>query len=157
MATEFYHRSRAPAEEYARQYEQLKERAEKARGQGLRRLEENLCNQAEKMYRLMRDEHDKAAATIFQENNSRRAYHEIDLHDLHVNEAETKLIQFLRSRRSYRGTISIITGQGNNSRGGVCFIQSRVIRFLETNKYSFHIPSHNRGRIEVTMEGPKWG
>ncbi|KAI8502920.1 NEDD4-binding protein 2 [Branchiostoma belcheri] len=85
----------------------------------------------------------------------------LDLHGLHVNEAIDALKSVLQekerelhhaspSRHPVANYICVITGRGNNSRGGVARIKPAVLNYLRTNDYRFTEPQV--GLVKITLK-----
>ncbi|XP_066286594.1 NEDD4-binding protein 2-like [Branchiostoma lanceolatum] len=85
----------------------------------------------------------------------------LDLHGLHVNEAIDALKSVLKekerelhhastSRHPVANYICVITGRGNNSRGGVARLKPAVLNFLRTNDYRFTEPQV--GLVKITLK-----
>ncbi|XP_035682236.1 NEDD4-binding protein 2-like isoform X1 [Branchiostoma floridae] len=85
----------------------------------------------------------------------------LDLHGLHVNEAIDALKSVLKekerelhhastSRHPVANYICVITGRGNNSRGGVARLKPAVLNYLHTNDYRFTEPQV--GLVKITLK-----
>ncbi|KAL1282451.1 hypothetical protein QQF64_001254 [Cirrhinus molitorella] len=95
----------------------------------------------------MREANHRAAMQIFQRvNASLLPQNILDLHGLHVDEAIHHLSQVLTdknlefSQGLCQPQLSIITGRGNRSQGGVARIRPAVLDYLKSHHYSFTEP-----------------
>ncbi|XP_034146999.1 NEDD4-binding protein 2 [Esox lucius] len=95
----------------------------------------------------MREANHRAAAQIFERvNSSLLPQNVLDLHGLHVDEALLHLEEVLekKSTECQQGLcclqLSVITGRGNHSQGGVARIRPAVIDYLSTHCYRFTEP-----------------
>ncbi|XP_060948453.1 NEDD4-binding protein 2 isoform X2 [Limanda limanda] len=95
----------------------------------------------------MREANHRAAVQIFERVNSTLLPRNIlDLHGLHVDEAMEHLAQVLHDKTTEseqglcRPQLSVITGRGNHSQGGVARIRPAVIDYLTNNHYRFTEP-----------------
>uniref|UniRef100_A0A8C6LSB6 NEDD4 binding protein 2 n=1 Tax=Nothobranchius furzeri TaxID=105023 RepID=A0A8C6LSB6_NOTFU len=91
----------------------------------------------------MREANYRAAVQIFERVNSSLLPRNIlDLHGLHVDEALEHLAQVLQDKTQglCQPQLSVITGRGNHSQGGVARIRPAVIDYLTNNHYRFTEP-----------------
>ncbi|XP_037554182.1 NEDD4-binding protein 2 [Nematolebias whitei] len=95
----------------------------------------------------MREANHRAAVQIFERVNSSLLPRNIlDLHGLHVDEALEHLAQVLHDKIAdceqglCQPHLSVITGRGNHSQGGVARIRPAVIDYLNNNHYRFSEP-----------------
>ena len=149
MAT--YQFFRRKAEKLCDDYMDYVEKAEAAHRRGMTRTAENYRAEARKIYDEVKKEHKIAAENIFQHNNRYRKPEEVDLHGLHMDEAEEKVRKFLHGHRNYEGILTIITGMGNHSEGRIGKVKERILDFFENSSYTFRVPKYNKGTIEVKM------
>ncbi|XP_048243451.1 NEDD4-binding protein 2-like isoform X2 [Haliotis rufescens] len=84
---------------------------------------------------------------IYLESTSFTRYPTLDLHGNSVSSAIDKLNQ----RLNYGGPITVITGQGHHSYGGIDKIRRAVIDYLDDRlyTYSYTIDDLNPGRIHI--------
>lgn len=104
----------------------------------------------------MREANHLAAMQIFERVNASLLPENIlDLHGLHVDEAIHHLIKVLDDKTSewHQGLcgpqLSVITGKGNHSQGGVARIRPAVLDYLKTHHYSYTEPK--TGLVLVTL------
>lgn len=104
----------------------------------------------------MREANHRAAMQIFQRvNTSLLPQNILDLHGLHVDEALYHLSQVLTEKNLEcrqglcRPQLSIITGKGNHSQGGVARIRPAVLDYLKNQHYSYTEPK--TGLVLVTL------
>ncbi|KAL4640346.1 NEDD4-binding protein 2 isoform X1 [Arapaima gigas] len=105
----------------------------------------------------MKEANHRAAAQIFRRvNASLLPQNILDLHGLHVEEALYHLAQVLEDKTKEwrngkcRSQLSVITGRGNHSQGGVARIRPAVIDYLSRNNYRFTEPKI--GLLLVTLQ-----
>ncbi|NXF06692.1 N4BP2 protein, partial [Smithornis capensis] len=90
----------------------------------------------------MKEANHAAAVQIFERvNTSLLPLNVLDLHGLHVDEAVNQLSRVLQEKsEEYQQTggkpyLSVITGRGSHSQGGVARIRPAAIRYLTTHNY----------------------
>ncbi|KAM7008655.1 NEDD4-binding protein 2 [Tautogolabrus adspersus] len=105
----------------------------------------------------MREANHRAAVQIFERvNKSLLPRNILDLHGLHVDEALEHLGQVLQEKSTEceqglcQPQLSIITGRGNHSQGGVARIRPAVIDYLTNKHYRFTEP--NTGTVLVSLK-----
>ncbi|XP_061685817.1 NEDD4-binding protein 2 isoform X2 [Syngnathoides biaculeatus] len=104
----------------------------------------------------MREANHRAAVQIFERvNSSLLPKNILDLHGLHVDEALQRLGRILRHKTAdcEQGLcgpqLSVITGRGNHSQGGVARIRPAVMNYLKNAHYRFTEP--NPGLVVVSL------
>ncbi|XP_045074871.1 NEDD4-binding protein 2 [Coregonus clupeaformis] len=129
-----------------RQLESFNKAAEAYR-QGRKDVASYYAQQGHLHSQKMREANHRAAVQIFERvNSSLLPQNVLDLHGLHVEEALLHLSQVLEKKTTEwqqgvcRSQLSVITGRGNHSQGGVARIRPAVIDYLNTQHYRFTEP-----------------
>ncbi|KAM3623186.1 uncharacterized protein V6R79_008147 [Siganus canaliculatus] len=122
-------------------------KAAKAFEQGHKQVASFYAQQGHLHGKRMREANHRAAVQIFERVNSSLLPNNIlDLHGLHVDEALQHLTQVLEEKTNdceqglCRPQLSVITGRGNHSQGGVARIRPAVIDYLTNKHYRFTEP-----------------
>lgn len=130
----------------SRQLENFSKAAE-AFKQGRKQVASFYAQQGHLHGKRMREANHRAAVQIFERVNSSLLPNNIlDLHGLHVDEALEHLAQVLQDKTTdceqglCRPQLSVITGRGNHSQGGVARIRPAVIDYLTNKHYRFTEP-----------------
>lgn len=90
----------------------------------------------------------RAAALILSQTNESTDENTIDLHGLHVTEA-IEAVQNMISEKTGCKEIFVITGRGNNSRGGKARIKPAILEYLKKNNYRYTEP--HPGLVKVFL------
>ncbi|XP_078457110.1 NEDD4-binding protein 2-like isoform X3 [Lampetra planeri] len=132
------------------------QRAAEACHRGMRDVAMHYARQGHLHGEKMKESNALAAHAILQQRNVALLPHSIlDLHGLHVGEATAALADVLEQRQrecqaqGKSSVLSVITGQGNNSRGGVSRLKPAVLDYLRKNKYRFSEP--HAGLVKVHL------
>ncbi|KAM9857245.1 NEDD4-binding protein 2 [Aulostomus maculatus] len=132
-------------------------KAKEAYNQGRKEVASFYTQQGQMHGLRMREANHRAAVQIFERvNSSLLPKNILDLHGLHVNEALMHLAQVLKdkSREHQQGLcrpqLSVITGRGNHSQGGVARIRPAVKSYLTSNHYRFTEPT--QGLLSVSLK-----
>uniref|UniRef100_A0A8D3AEM4 NEDD4 binding protein 2 n=1 Tax=Scophthalmus maximus TaxID=52904 RepID=A0A8D3AEM4_SCOMX len=130
----------------SRQLENFTKAAE-AYKQGRKEVASFYAQQGQMHGQRMREANHRAAVQIFERvNRSLLPQNILDLHGLHVGEALQHLAQVLLDKTTdcekglCRPQLSVITGRGNHSQGGVARIRPAVIDYLTNKHYRFTEP-----------------
>lgn len=138
-----------------RQIESFNKAAEAYR-QGRKDVASFYAQQGRRHGEKMREANHLAAMQIFERvNASLLPQNILDLHGLHVDEAIHHLTNVLDDKTSewHQGLcspqLSVITGRGNRSQGGVARIRPAVLDYLKSHHYSYVEPK--TGLVLVTL------
>ncbi|XP_056892886.1 NEDD4-binding protein 2 isoform X2 [Takifugu flavidus] len=122
-------------------------KAAEAFKQGRKEVASFYAQQGHMHGKRMSEANHRAAVQIFERVNSSLLPNNIlDLHGLHVDEALDHLVQVLHDKTTAyekglcRPQLSVITGRGNHSQGGVARIRPAVINYLTNANYRFTEP-----------------
>lgn len=112
-------------------------KAYKAQQRGLLEQQQQFSKQSARHQQLMRDANQAAAAVVFQENNQGLDADQLDLHGLQTEEAMGFLQDYMANAVCKFPSVSIITGRGLHSTGGVPKIKPAVISYLQEQCFVF--------------------
>ncbi|XP_059904029.1 NEDD4-binding protein 2 [Gadus macrocephalus] len=122
-------------------------KAAEAFKQGKKEVASHYAQQGHLHGQKMKEANRRAAVQIFEQVNSSLLPRNIlDLHGLHVDEALQQLGQVLLDKTTEyqqglcQPQLSVITGRGNHSQGGVARIRPAVIDYLTNKHYRFSEP-----------------
>ncbi|KAI1887635.1 hypothetical protein AGOR_G00192340 [Albula goreensis] len=131
-------------------------KAAEAYRQGMKDVASFYAQQGHLHGQKMKEANDRAAMQIFERVNATLLPQNIlDLHGLHVDEALYHLKRVLEDKTAEwqqggcRPKLSVITGKGNHSQGGVARIRPAVIDYLTSHDYMFTEPKC--GLLLVTL------
>ncbi|XP_053560013.1 NEDD4-binding protein 2 [Bombina bombina] len=135
---------RAEAFLYRKKQQESFRKAEEAYNRGMKQVATYYAQQGYLYGQKMKEENHRAALKIFQRANEFLLPENIlDLHGLHVDEAMKHFRKVLQDKREeYRKNggkshLSVITGRGNHSQGGVARIKPAVIDYLKNHDFRF--------------------
>ncbi|XP_066516070.1 NEDD4-binding protein 2 isoform X2 [Hoplias malabaricus] len=139
-----------------RRQQECFDRAAEAYRQGRKDVASFYAQQGHLHGQKMREANHRAAVQIFERVNATLLPQNVlDLHGLHVDEALHHLQQVLLDKTSERQQglcrpqLSVITGRGNHSQGGVPRIRPAVLDYLKSQHYRYSEPK--AGLILVTL------
>ncbi|XP_030644041.1 NEDD4-binding protein 2 [Chanos chanos] len=142
-----YEDFRTEAMLHRRKQQECFEKAAEAYRQGRKDVASFYSDQGRLHGEKMREANHRAAVQIFERvNKSLLPQNVLDLHGLHVDEALFHLEQVLTDKTVEwkqglcRPQLSIITGRGNRSQGGVARIRPAVLDYLNKNQYRYSEP-----------------
>ncbi|KAG5285916.1 hypothetical protein AALO_G00008970 [Alosa alosa] len=132
-------------------------KAAEAHRRGKRQVASFYAQQGHLHGQKMREANHRAALCIFERvNASLLPQNVLDLHGLHVSEALEHLQRILKVKSTEykqglcKPQLSVITGRGNRSQGGVAKIRPAVIDYLKSKHYEFTEP--NGGLVLVSLQ-----
>lgn len=139
-----YAQERAEARDYARIRNSCFEEATKAYLSGDKKLAKELGRKGRMYNALMKESHEKAAMGIFASRNNAQSGQEgsdpvIDLHGLHVREAESILARALDDMRFRRVRhVDVVVGEGKHSKGGPAGkLRMAVSQYLDDARFKY--------------------
>ncbi|XP_075423817.1 NEDD4-binding protein 2-like isoform X2 [Ascaphus truei] len=135
---------RAEAFLYNKKQQESLRKAEEAHHRGMKQVATYYAQQAYLYGQKMKASNHRAAMQIFQRVNEFLLPENIlDLHGLHVDEAMKHFRQVLQDKSEEfkqsggKSYLSVITGRGNHSQGGVARIKPAVIDYLTNHDFRF--------------------
>eukprot|EP00062_Callorhinchus_milii_P005059 gi/632944116/ref/XP_007887323.1/ PREDICTED: NEDD4-binding protein 2 isoform X1 [Callorhinchus milii] len=148
---------RAEASVHRRKQQECFSKAAEAHQRGLKEVATHYAQQGHLHGEKMKEANHRAAVRIFdQVNASLLPNNVLDLHGLHVNEAlyhlKNVLLEKLHEHQQKGGKsfLSVITGRGNHSQGGVARLKPAVIEYLNSQNFRFKEPQP--GVIHVLLK-----
>ncbi|OCT99444.1 NEDD4-binding protein 2 [Xenopus laevis] len=148
---------RAEAFLYRRKQQECYRKASEAHSRGMKQVATYYAQQGYLYAQKMKQENHRAAVQIFERANEFLLPENIlDLHGLHVSEAMKHFRQVLQNKMDEykknggKSYLSVITGRGNHSQGGVPRIKLAVIDYL-TN-HSFRFQEVRPGVLHITLK-----
>lgn len=137
-----YAEERAEARDYARIRNSCFEEATKAYLSGDKKLAKELGRKGRMYNALMKESHEKAAIGIFASRNAQSTQGSdpvIDLHGLHVSEAQNILARALDDMRFQRlRHVDVVVGEGKHTKGGPAGrLRIAVRRYLDDAGFKY--------------------
>ncbi|XP_060570620.1 uncharacterized protein LOC132728916 [Ruditapes philippinarum] len=114
------------------------QKAREAHRRGLKQVASFYSQQGHQHTQKIKEANMRASEYILAERNHDIVKNTLDLHGLHVDEAMAALNRIIPEKeRDHCKKLTIITGRGSHSRGGVARLRPSVIAFLNAHKYSY--------------------
>ncbi|KAJ8410966.1 hypothetical protein AAFF_G00180010 [Aldrovandia affinis] len=142
-----YEDFRTEATLYRQKQQECFSKAAEAYRQGMKDVAGYYAQQGHLHGQKMKEANDRAAVQIFERvNGTLLPQDSLDLHGLHVDEALYHLERVLEGKAAEwqegrcKPQLSVITGRGNHSQGGVARIRPAVIDYLTNHDYTFTEP-----------------
>lgn len=142
-----YQDYRAEARLQRRRQQESFSKAAEAYRQGSKEVASFYAQQGHLHGQRMREANHRAAVQIFEQvNSSLLPQNVLDLHGLHVEEARLHLEHVLLDKTTEwqqglcRSQLTVITGRGNHSQGGVARIRPAVKEYLSSQGYRYTEP-----------------
>ncbi|XP_053314358.1 NEDD4-binding protein 2 isoform X2 [Spea bombifrons] len=135
---------RAEAFLYRKKQQESYRKAAEAHSRGMKQVATYYAQQGHLYGEKVKEENHRAAVQIFQRTNEFLLPENIlDLHGLHVDEAMKHFRQVLQEKMEEykqnggKSHLSVITGRGNHSQGGIPRIKLAVIDYLTNHNFRF--------------------
>ena len=144
---------RAEAQLHANQRAECFQKAAKAHQEKKGELAQYYAQEAHKHQVKSKEAHARAAEVILKFKNKQHMTEQrvIDLHGLHGDEAVNALYNFLQNAlRKHFPSVEVITGRGNNSKGGFSIVRKKVLEFLDRQGFPYQSKSSG-GAVVVKL------
>ncbi|KAM4807656.1 NEDD4-binding protein 2 [Rhinophrynus dorsalis] len=148
---------RAEALLYRKKQQESYRKAAEAHHRGMKQVATYYAQQGYLYGQKMKEENHRAALQIFQRANEFLLPENIlDLHGLHVDEAMKHLRRVLQEKmdeykqKGGKSYLSVITGRGNHSQGGVARIKPAVVDYLTNQNFRFQ--EIRPGVLRITLK-----
>ncbi|KAM8940292.1 NEDD4-binding protein 2 [Pelodytes ibericus] len=152
-----YQDFRAEAVLYRKKQQESYKKAAEAHSRGMKQVAAYYAQQGHLYGEKVKEENQRAAVQIFQRANEFLLPENIlDLHGLHVDEAMKHFRKVLQDKMEEnkqnggKSHLSVITGRGNHSQGGIPRIKLAVVDYL-TN-HNFRFTEIRPGVLRVTLK-----
>jgi DNA-nicking Smr family endonuclease len=133
----------------------VSERSQSEYHTGSRAKAKELSNEKSALYDQAKRKHTQAAHFFFEHYNADRPLDTIDLHGLHVKEALDYVEKRIDTCRSSNiAQLTVITGMGNNSAGGIAKLKPAVEKFIHDKQLNITIED---GHVLIDLRGPSHG
>ncbi|XP_071086771.1 uncharacterized protein [Haliotis cracherodii] len=139
---------RAKANDYRQRYHDLSRRAKQAYSSGHKADAHTFSQQAHANKEEMEDADRQAVDLLIRQQQASINQGELDLHGFYVNEA-IDCVRDVLADQSDTYQLTVITGKGLHSTGGVARIRPAVISYLEKHNYRYTLCP---GVIEVGIQ-----
>ncbi|OAX33895.1 hypothetical protein K503DRAFT_869258 [Rhizopogon vinicolor AM-OR11-026] len=128
-------------------------KGEQAKASNQKKLAEKLILNAEMHRKNMVLLNKEASAKIFQEKNQKRKRNIIDLHRLHVPEAESHFKEAVEAARERgKSSLFVIVGKGIHSNGGIPKIKPTICALGERLGMTVNVDPRNDGCLVVNFK-----
>ncbi|GAX80938.1 hypothetical protein CEUSTIGMA_g8373.t1 [Chlamydomonas eustigma] len=130
------------------QRNEIKQRSQEAYRRGDGHAAKMLSTEAKEIDRQAKEAQAKVAQEIFDQNNCQRCDGMVDLHGLHVAEAEAVAEKILRgAKRDGKGSVIFIVGRGLHSKDGVAKLKPAIERLINKHNLRCHPDTPHAGCV----------